>query len=326
MRRLSLFLLFAALLVPAAARSEDGAAAKADPIARAVAGDKDLLTHTPEVIYGRKEGVTLTFDVFTPKKDANGAAVLFVVSGGWRSDRVGAAPYYLPLTRMLVKRGYTVFAVGHGSQPRWTIPDAVADINRSVRFIRLHAKDYGIDPDRIGISGGSAGGHLSLMQGTTGDNGNKNAADPVDRVSSRVQAVACFYPPTDFLNYGEKDKVAFTIDGTLANFRTAIDVRHFDPKTKRFEHLTDEKKLHELYKKVSPISHVTAESAPSLIVHGDADKLVPIQQAEVFLAALEKVGVPAKLVVKKGAGHGWGGMDKDYPALVEWFDTHLKKK
>jgi acetyl esterase/lipase len=224
-----------------------------------------------------------------------------------------------------VQRGYTVFTIGHGCQPRFTIPDAVADIHRAVRYIRSHAKDYGIDPERFGICGGSAGGHLSLMLGTGGAAGNKNAADQVERASSRVQAVACFFPPTDFLNYGAKGKIAFAVDGTLANFRTAIDVREFNPKTKRLEHLSDEK-LPELYKKVSPITHVTADSAPSLIIHGDADKLVPIQQAEVFVAAMEKAGATAKLIVKKGADHGWPGMDKDYPALADWFDTHLKKK
>jgi acetyl esterase/lipase len=330
MRKLLLVVLVAALLLSAGARSDEagtaGAPAKNDPVALAVADDKDLLTHTPEVIYGRKDGVALTFDVFTPKKEANGATVLFMVSGGWVSDRVGFAPLYLPAVRAFVKRGYTVFTVGHGRQPRFTIPDAVAHIHRAVRYIRYHAKDYAIDGERFGISGFSSGGHLSLMLGTGGDAGNKNAADPVERASSQVQAVACFFPPTDFLNYGEKGKVAFAIDGPLANFRPAIDVRELNPKTKRFEHLTDEKKVEELYKKVSPITHVTANSAPSLIVHGDADKLVPIQQAEVMVAALEKAGVAAKLIAKKGVAHGWPGMYKDIPALADWFDTHLKKK
>src|SRR5262249_47650879 len=151
----------------------------------------------------------LTMDVFTPKKDANGAAVILVVSGGWFSDHSQVTGFGQLFASEFLKRGYTVFAVVHGSQPKYTIPEAVADLNRAVRFIRSHAKDYKIDPDRIGISGGSAGGHLSLMQGTAGDAGNPKANDPVERASSRVQAVACFYPPTDFLNYGGKGKYAF---------------------------------------------------------------------------------------------------------------------
>ena len=121
----------------------------------------------------------------------------------------------------MLKRGYTVFAVVHGSQPRYTIPEIVADMNRAVRFIRYHAADYHIDPDRIGITGGSAGGHLSLMQGTAGDKGNPDAKDPIDRTSSRVQAVACFFPPTDFLNYGKPGENAVG-RGILQGLQAAV--------------------------------------------------------------------------------------------------------
>src|SRR5271157_2489477 len=233
-------------------------------------------TRKEDVVYGRKYGTALTMDVFTPKVNANGAAVVWVISGGWFSahEAINPAP-----VEELLKRGYTVFAVVHGSQPRYTLPEIVADMNRAVRFIRYHAADYQIDPDRIGITGGSAGGHLSLMQGTAGDMGDPKAMDPVDRVSSRVQAVACLFPPTDFLNYGEKGKDAIG-RGLLANFRTAFDVREFDPKTKALERITDEEKILELGRKISPITHVTAQSAPTLILHGDKDGLVPIQQAE----------------------------------------------
>src|SRR5687767_8014668 len=149
-----------------------------------------------DVVYGRKHGVALTMDVFTPEKNANGAAAVFVVSGGWVSAHEFidfAGPGFL---HELLGRGYTVFAVVHGSQPKYTIPEILQDMHRAVRFVRHNAKEYGIDPDRIGIYGGSAGGHLSLMQATAGDTGDAAAKDPVERASSRVQAVACFYPPT----------------------------------------------------------------------------------------------------------------------------------
>jgi dipeptidyl aminopeptidase/acylaminoacyl peptidase len=195
-----------------------------------------------------------------------------------------------------------------------------------VRFIRYHARDYHIDPRRIGVTGGSAGGHLSLMLGVAGDRGNARSDDAVERTSSLVQAVACLFPPTDFLNYGGKGKLAFTEDGVLADFRTAIDVRDMDKKTKRLEHLADKDKIEALCRRVSPLTHVTSDDAPTLIIHGDADKLVPIEQAEVLVARLKKVGVPAELVVKKDAGHGWGGMDKDMSTIVDWFDKYLQKK
>src|SRR5438094_5446444 len=163
------------------------------------AADAPDWTRTQDVIYGRKYGLALTMDVFTPKK-ANGVGVIFVVSGGWFSGPQAIHPV---LAAPLLKRGYTVFAVVHGSQPKFTVPEIVEDMHRAVRFIRHSAARFKIDPDRLGIYGASAGGHLSLMMGNAGKAGDPKAADPVDRLSSRVNAVACFFPPTDFLNFGK---------------------------------------------------------------------------------------------------------------------------
>lgn len=275
-----------------------------------------------DVIYGRKFGTALTMDVFRPKKNANGAAIIVAVSGGWFSDHQNIRPAFF---EEYLKRGYTVFAVVHGSQPRFTIPEAVEDMQRAVRYIRAHARDYHIDPERIGVTGGSAGGHLSLMLGTTGKDGNDKASNPVDRVSSRVQAVACFFPPTDFLNYGAKGKVALGED-TLAAFKAPFDFLEFDLIYRRFNRVLDEGRRRQIGKMISPVYHVSKGSAPALIMHGDADKLVPIQQAEIIIARYKEIGVPAKLVVKKGEAHGWRNLDKDIPILADWFDKHLAKK
>ncbi|MHB1424753.1 MAG: alpha/beta fold hydrolase [Gemmataceae bacterium] len=298
-----------------------------DRLDAAVFADPRPYTRRRDVIYGHKTGIALTMDVFEPKKGANGAAIVALVSGGWFSDPAtidsGFFRYFIDEP---IKRGYTVFAVVHGSQPRFTIPDAIADVNRAVRFIRYHARDFHIDPRRIGVTGVSAGGHLSLMLGVAANSGEPRSTDAVERTSSRVQAVACFFPPTDFLNYGEEGKFAFDEDSVLANYRTAIDVREQDKKTKRLEHLADQAKIEALCRRLSPITHVSSDAPPTLIIHGDADKLVPIQQAEAMVARLKKSGVPAKLVVKKGAGHGWDGMDKDMGTILDWFDEHLKKQ
>lgn len=280
-----------------------------------------------DVIYGHKSGVALTMDVFTPKKGANGAAVVAIASGGWLSERTTIDSGIFPIfIHEPLKRGYTVFAVVHGSQPRFTIPDAIADVNRAVRYIRYHARDYHIDPRRIGVTGGSAGGHLALMLGVAGDDGDQSSTDAVERTSSRVQAVACLVPPTDFLNYGKKGRFAFAEDGVLANYRTAIDVRELDKHSKRLERIGDKEKFAALCRRVSPLSHVSGDAPPTLIIQGDADKLVPLQQAEVMVVRLKKAGVEAKLIVKKGASHIWGGMDKDMVTIVDWFDKHLTKQ
>src|SRR5437660_3971099 len=124
-------------------------------------GADEAFTRTEDVIYGRKFGTALTMDVFTPKENANGKGVIWCVSGGWVSNKPGGPG----LAKEFVDRGYVVFAVVHGSQPKFTIPEVLDDMHRAVRYIKANAKKYKIDPDKLGIAGGSAGGHLSLMQG-----------------------------------------------------------------------------------------------------------------------------------------------------------------
>lgn len=285
------------------------------------ADDKPAYTRTEDVVYARKSGTALTMDVFRPEKDANGLGVILVVSGGWFSAHEAIS---IPFVEPLVGRGYTVFAVVHGSQPKFTIPEILQDMHRAVRYVRHHAEKYKIDPDRIGIYGGSAGGHLSLMQGTAGEPGKPFSKDPVEKESSRVQAVACFFPPTDFLNYGKPGEDALG-RGVLAGFKAPFDFHEMDDKTKTFERVADESKVREIGRRISPISHADKEDPPALIIHGDADKLVPIQQAEAIVAKLKEAGVDAKLVVKPGAGHGWADIAKDVNLFADWFDRHLKE-
>jgi len=278
-----------------------------------------------DVIYGRKAGATLTMDVFTPKKGAKGIAVVYPVSGGWITKQTMID---MPLLSFFidepVKRGYTLFAVCPGSQPTFTIPDAVADVNLAVRYIRYHAREFAIDPRRIGVLGASSGGQLALMLGVAGNEGDPRSNDAVERTSSRVQAVSCFFPSTDFLNFGAKGKFVFAEDSGAADFRAALDLREFDKRTKRLERISDQEKFEELCRRVSPVTHVSPAAAPTLLIHGDADKIVPLQQSEVMIAKLKEAGVPAELVVKKGMGHGWNSMDRDMSKLLDWFDKYLK--
>jgi len=288
----------------------------------ASAAEEGSYTRQQDIIYGRKYGMALTMDLFRPKGNPNGLGVVFVVSGGWFSNH--APNGHASRFTQLLERGYTVFAVVHGSQPKFAIPEILEDMNRAVRFIRFHAKEYGIDPDRIGITGASAGGHLSLMQGTAGNDGDPKAKDPIDRVSSRVQAVACFYPPTDFLNYGKPGEDAVG-RGILWNYSGAFDFKTYDPYWRKLVPITDEEKIRQYGWAVSPVNHITSDDPPTLIIHGDKDWLVPIQQAEIFVEKLKSVNVEAKLVVKPGAEHGWPDMSKEAEQIADWFDAHLKK-
>jgi len=265
-------------------------------------------TRTEDVIYGRKFGTALTLDVIQPARP-NGFGIIFMVSGGWFSSHEAIN---VNMLMPFLERGYTVFAVVHGSQPKFVITEIVQDVHRAVRFIRHNAAKYGVDPNHLGVAGGSAGGHLSLTLGTQGGPGNPDAKDPVDRDSSAVQAVACFFPPTDFLNYGQSGEDAVGV-GILKDFKPG-----FGPRSDTAEG------RQALGKEISPIYFVTSNMPPTLIIHGDADKLVPIQQAELFVKRGKEVGAITKLVVKEGKAHGWKDMNLDLPALADWFDEYLR--
>jgi acetyl esterase/lipase len=262
---------------------------------------------TEDVIYGRKFGTALTLDVFEPQKK-NGAAIFFMVSGGFFSDHKNINPLYYP---SFLDRGYTVFAVVHGSQPRFIIPEIEEDIHRAIRFVRHNASRWGVDTNKFGITGASAGGHLSLTIGTQGKPGKADAEDTVDRESSTVQAVACFFPPTDFLNWSKPDEDWMDFERTR-QFEPA-----FGPKSKTREN------RQELGREISPIYFVTSNMPPTLVFHGDADKLVPIYQSQMFEKKCKEAGAPFKLIIKPGADHGWVGMDKDMAAFADWFDEKL---
>ncbi|MEZ6059109.1 MAG: prolyl oligopeptidase family serine peptidase [Planctomycetaceae bacterium] len=264
----------------------------------------DNVRITPDVVYGHKVGLALTFDTYTPEK-ANGAAVIFVVSGGWYSSW-RPPEQFQPLFQPLLDKGFTVFAVRHGSSPKFSIPEAVEDVRRSVRYIRLNAEQLSIDPQRIGVFGMSAGGHLSLMLGTASDEGDANSDDPVLKVSDRVQAVVAFVAPTDL---------------TIMTH----DAPNHLPAYERFPALDLDA---EGAKAASPLLHVTPDDAPTLLLAGDADDLVPVEHSRRIHKAFKEQKVADKLVEIPGAGHGFKPeeMATATSEMVSWFETHLAAK
>jgi acetyl esterase/lipase len=289
------------------------------PAGRAAAGIESLVVPyiaTEDVVYGQKEGMGLTLDVLQPEKDAKGIGIVLISSGSWRSSKSNIAEEVAEFRQDhwamgLLSQGFTAFVVRHGSGPRFHVPEMVEDVRRAVRFIRLHAADYNVDPDHLGITSGSSGGHLALMVGMTGDDGNAESKDPVERVSSRIQAIVSWFPPTDLVNFGVTD--GYTM------------VQKLQPKrfTDMFGTITD---LPAQLKEVSPIYFTTADDPPLLLIHGDSDKTVPLQQSEILKAKYEETGLTVKLIVQPGGGHsGWEGLEKQYVDVASWFDTYLKE-
>lgn len=263
-----------------------------------------------DVIYAKQGGVALTFDVFKPAKP-NGSAVIWIVSGGWVSNHAGINP---AMAAPLNEKGITVFQVVHGAQPKYIIPEIVDQVQRAVRFIKTNASTYGIDPERIGITGASAGGHLSLMVGGQAEAGNPDATDPVDRASASVKAVVAYYPPTDFVNFGANAAEA-TKDPKLAIFLPAFGVNKDTPAERAAA----------IAKSVSPILLANPKFPDTLIIHGDKDPLVPLQQSKAMDEALGKAGAVHKLVIVPGGGHDGVVVMSTYNQLVAWFEEKLKK-
>ena len=262
-----------------------------------------------DVIYHRTEGVAMTFDVFKPERP-NGIGIIKIVSGGWKSryEKV-TDDYSIPYT----DHGYTVFAVMHGSQPRYQVRDIMGFMHRAVRYIRTHAGRWQIDPDRIGVTGASAGGHLSLVLATKGGPGDPKAKDPIDRASSAVQAAGVFFPPTDYLNWSGPGDDCVGV-GKQERWQPAFG---------------DESKTAEsrqvLGRHMSSIYHISEKTPPVSIIHGDADPIVPLFQSLSFKKIADSNGVPIELTIKEGFKHGWPDKQDDEIQFVKWFDKHLRR-
>ena len=283
----------------------------------AVAGEMPVAYQaTDDVVYGHKDGLALTLDVVEPVENRKGIGLILVSSGSWVSrksdilqeeDDRRQKDHWL---QGLLKGGFTIFVVRHGSGPRYTVPEMTPDINRSVRFVRANAAKYSVDPNRLGITSGSSGGHLSLMAAMTGDDGKLDSKDPIERVSSQVQAVVAWFPPTDMINWGAPNGYKL-----IPLLRPGLFERMFGE-------ITD---LEAQLKSISPLYLVTKDSPPLLLIHGDADRTVPLQQSEIMKARYEEQGAKVKLVVEPGGGHSsWAGIMDDYPPVWDWFDENLK--
>ena len=239
------------------------------------------LAQQKRVVYGKRHDHELAYEFMQPRK-TNGLGVVVMVSGSWRSDPDDFNPM---MGRAFLRRGYSLFAVSHLSQPKATIPEIYHDVTRAVQHIRLHAGEYGVDPGQLGVVGASAGGHLSLMVATRGK-------ETTGKPDGLVRAVAIFFPVTDVLKPGNPDKTE-NDGGPLKRFRKLFGI---DP--------DDLDAWNRIGRELSPLYHVDADTPPVLIIHGDDDDVVSFQQSEWYIEAAKKHGVTAKLIRKRGKGHG----------------------
>ncbi len=260
------------------------------------------------VVYAEVHGVGLLVDIFTPKSRANGLAIVDVASGAYHSDRGKIRDHKrAQMFDIFCGRGYTVFAIRPGSIGKFNGPEMLENVNRGILWVKAHAKEYQVDPNRLALLGASAGGHLACMAAVS-------APDPQSK--TRVKAVAVFFPPTDLMNYGGL-KLDITGDDPLGNsIRRLI--------TPKGSETIDEKKLDELRIAFSPARLVKPGLPPFLFIHGTADFMVPLQQSRTMVAALENAKVPVTLIVKEGGGHPWPTIHEEVEKMANWIDGQLK--
>jgi len=287
--------------------------------------DGNNVKRISDVIYDHRDGAVLVLDVLVPEKQ-NGMAVFVMVSGGWMSFNAAsfATEYFSDFT----DKGITMFLVSHGSKPRYKVPEIIDQIQRAIRYVRYNAKTFGVDPNGFGIMGFSSGGHLSLCAAVFGKDELSEAdyrlahslketdpVDPVNLVSSKVQAVACFYPPVNMVSYNHPDST-FADFKNVAIFVDAFGITKDTPRDK----------VKEIFRESSPYFFVSPETPPVMIFHGTKDLLVPYSQATGFIARLKENDVPCQLITKEGAGHGWQHEGSDDELMIKWFEQYLQSK
>jgi len=257
-----------------------------------------------DVVYGQGGTRTIRMHLVRPKAPSQPMPVVVYIHGGaWRQ---GSKEGGVSLLRSLARKGYLGATIEYRFSQEATFPAQIEDCKCAIRHLRANAKTYGLDPDRIGVWGSSAGGFLAALLGTSGGVKEFEGTGGSPEQSSRVQAVVDWYGPTDFLTMGRNE-----IDHDAAD----------SPESRLVGGPIQENR--EKTAKASPIAYVTADDPPFLIMHGDKDNLVPLAQSERLHEALRKAGVESTLQVLPGQRHGFRDVDVQTP-VETFFDRYLK--
>ena len=241
-------------------------------------------------------------DLYLPGSGSGFPLIVWIHGGAWRAGSKNRCR-----ARFFVEEGYAVASVNYRLSQHAVFPAQIEDCKAAIRWLRGNSKTYGINGDRIGVWGSSAGGHLVALLGTSGDVTDFESGGDLS-VSSRVQAVCDWFGPTDFLRMND-------FDGQIDH--NASD----SPESQLVGGSIQENQ--ERVAQANPITYVSEDDPPFLIMHGDQDRLVPIHQSELLYETLTKIGVEAAFHRVKGAGHGFGG-PANQQLVRAFFSRHLE--
>jgi acetyl esterase/lipase len=261
-----------------------------------------------DVTYCTAEGVDLKMDLYYPARISGPLPVaVYIHGGGWITGDKEKADHSLE-GKAVLAQDYLLVALDYRLAPKYRFPAMIEDVKCAIRSLRAHAADYGLDAGRIGVWGASAGGHLAALLGTTDEIAGYDVGQYLEQ-SSRVQAVVDLYGPADLMLPMSRDVNDMVYDAFGTN----------DPQAP-------------VLLLGSPVTWVSADDPPFLILHGDSDSLVPLRQSQELFERLVAAGVPAELVVVTNGGHGFGGEDLQpsraalVQRMVEFFDRYLKEQ
>lgn len=268
----------------------------------ATAARGDEIEVQSNVEYGQTGDETLTLHLARPASGEGPFPVIVAIHGGaWRG---GNKDIHLPQIKEFAKQGYVAVSVGYRLAPKHRFPAQVEDCKCAVRWLRAHADELNIDPQRIGAIGWSAGAHLAMMLGVMDSDDGLEGDGGWAEESSKVGVSVSYAGPTDLL--AELPDVSVPLVATFIG----------GPRSE----------LHEAYSQASPVSYVTSDDAPMLLFQGTADELVPYDQAITMVRELNKAGVAGRVEFLIGAGHGWGAEEaaRTDREAMEFFDLYLK--
>lgn len=271
-------------------------------------------TQQENIVFAEVHGTGLLLDVFTPTNtDASlpghGLAIVDVASGAFYSDRGKINDHKKArMYDIYCGKGYTVFAIRPGSITKYTGEEMNAHVKEGIRWVKGHAEDYGIDPNRLGITGASAGGYLATYAAVTAEDATGNG--DYGEFDTTVAAAAVFFPPTDFT-------LVDWSQGPLRQLGPLFFSGGFDGKTAE--------EIAAKAEAISPTKNINDKTPPFLFIHGDADERVKLEQSERMVKALTDAGYGATLIVKAGGGHPWPTIYEEVAVMCDWFSEQLAK-
>ena len=257
------------------------------------------------IVYAETHGMGLVMDCFRPRDGGNGLALIDVVSQRWRTDRntlnihIGVGFF-----DVLCAAGFTVFALSPGSARHFAGAEMVRHVHAGVAYVKTHAAEYGIDPERLGITGFSAGGHLGALA----------ALEQRPGADTALRAAGLFFPPSDLvvLNRARTNEEEVDPDACPATFLFGGGLAG-----------KSEQEIDARLRELSPRWRIPKNPIPFFLVHGSDDLVVPLRQSQDFAAALEAAGGEVELLVKEGGAHPWPEMRPESTRLADWFRQRL---